>query len=251
MRTLKEIRGFVEEEVTVLQQVSPSDGMYPGDPDHYFGYGQWALRWIRLAAAAAGQDNFAAILDFPSGHGRVLRTLKAAFPEAKLTACDIDRDAVDYCAKTFGAEPVYSRHDPAEIEFDGDFDLIWCGSLFTHLDEQRWPGFFELFHRVLRSYGIFLFTTAGRFSAEKLRRDPLGFEDPEFLTRFDACGYTYTEYPVETKESIDIPVYGQSLSSLSWVIRFLEEQGLFNVLTAAETGWGEMDVIVCRSKLAY
>jgi SAM-dependent methyltransferase len=250
MKDLEEIRRLVEEDVPVLQDVSPSDEMYPGDPDHYFGYGQWALRCIRLAAMTARQDGFLAILDFPSGHGRVLRTLKAAFPNARLTACDIDRDAVDYCAETFGAEPVYSQHDPAEIEFHGDFDLIWCGSLFTHLDESRWAGFFELFHRVLRPYGIFLFTTAGRFSAEKLRRKPLGFEDPGFLPRFDERGFSYTEYPSATKERINIPTYGQSISSLCWVIRFLEEQGLFNILLATETGWGEMDVIACRNKLA-
>ena len=47
------------------------------------------------------------MLDFACGHGRVMRTLKAAFPDALLTACDIDRDGVDFCARTFGAAPVY------------------------------------------------------------------------------------------------------------------------------------------------
>ena len=55
------------------------------------------------------------ILDLPCGHGRVLRYLSAAFPEAEITACDIMREGVDFCASTFGAIPVYSQDDPQQI----------------------------------------------------------------------------------------------------------------------------------------
>src|SRR5436309_14349941 len=117
--------------------------MWRSDSKYYFEYGETAVRLIRLAmdATGTGQVPTHNVLDFPSGHGRVLRTLKAAFPRARLTACDIDHDAVDFCAETFGAEPIYSDEDPRAIELPGQYDLIWCGSLFTHLDAPRRAGF--------------------------------------------------------------------------------------------------------------
>ncbi len=80
----------------------------------------------------------------PSGHGRVLRALKAAFPGAHLTACGHRRDGVEFCARVLGATPIVSRENPAEIELEGPYDLIWCGSLLTHMDAARWPGFLDL-----------------------------------------------------------------------------------------------------------
>ena len=34
--------------------------------------------------------------------------------------------------------PVHSRADVEQLELPGRFDLIWVGSLFTHLDPDRW-----------------------------------------------------------------------------------------------------------------
>jgi SAM-dependent methyltransferase len=246
LAALHDIRPLVEEVPEVIQEVSPRDEMYPGDPEHYFGYGEWALRLVRLAALSRWQDNFDRILDFACGHGRVLRTFRAAFPHAKLTACDISRDGVDFCAETFAATPIYSSEDPNEIELHDDFDLIWCGSLVTHLDKPRWADFLELFHRSLRPHGLLLFTTAGRFAAERFRREPTGFEDPAFVERFDAEGFSYTEYQAKVKDHVGIRTYGQSLSSLGWVLEYIEKQGLFGVVHASEKSWGEMDVIACE-----
>ena len=84
------------------------------------------------------------ILDFPCGHGRVLRYLRAEFPQAEITACDLLRDGVDFCAANFGAIPVYSDPDPSRIGLPRDaFDLIWVGSLFTHFDAARWAKSFS------------------------------------------------------------------------------------------------------------
>ena len=93
------------------------------------------------------------ILDLPSGHGRALRYLQAEYPEADLTACDIIRGAVEFCAETFGATPVYGKEDPADIEL-GTYDLIWCGSLVTHVDAPRWDDFLDLFENALEPGGL-------------------------------------------------------------------------------------------------
>ena len=87
---------------------------------------------------AAQKETATNILDLPSGYGRVMRFLKAEFPEAALTACDVIREGVDFCARTFGARAIYGKEDPSELELDERFDLIWCGSLLTHVDEENW-----------------------------------------------------------------------------------------------------------------
>ena len=47
----------------------------------------------------ASRHGFESILDFGCGFGRVLRMLKAAYPEARLTAADVKREGVDFCAR--------------------------------------------------------------------------------------------------------------------------------------------------------
>ena len=102
----------------------------------------------------------------PCGHGRVLRTLRAAYPQAEIVACDIDTDGVDFCAKTFDAIPVYSKENPEEIDLRRKFDLIWVGSLFTHIRDERWPEFLSFFSRVLAPGCVLIFTTC---RAEQIR----------------------------------------------------------------------------------
>src|SRR5690349_8568241 len=114
--------------ISVIEEISPHDEMYGGDPERYFKVGQSAIDFIQPALRATGLPAPERILDLPCGHGRVLRFLKAVFPNAELVACDINRDGVDFCAETFGARPVYSVDDARRVELPGTFDLIWCGS---------------------------------------------------------------------------------------------------------------------------
>lgn len=154
----------------VIATIAPGDGMYQGNNQDYFAVGYSALRCIRLALLAAEQESPRRILDFGCGHGRVLRVLKAAFPDAHLTACDLNRGGVDFCATKFGATPVYSAENPREIPFSDEYDLIWCGSVFTHLSENRWHGFLDaLLSRPAKGGGIAVLTTSGRTVANRLR----------------------------------------------------------------------------------
>ena len=132
----------------------------------------------------------ASALDLPSGHGRVLRWIKAEFPDARLGAGDIDHDGVEFCAATFGATPVYGREDPADVEIDAPYELIWCGSLFTHLPPERWEGFLALFERALVPGGLLVFTTHGRRIAERIRDPETGGQYLKEPADRDTCWAT-------------------------------------------------------------
>ena len=231
----------------LISDISPNDRMVtPRYPETYFLWGDSALRNVRLAMAAVGKQSLDGILDLPCGHGRVLRTLKAAFPAASLTACDIDRDGVDFCAETFGATGVYSHDDLSQIELTGSFDLIWVGSLFTHLPEDRWPGLFEFLIDHLAEGGLLVFTSHGRWYAEQIRNEssPLGGVKPDqqlaMLAGYDRSGFGFAGYG----ERDD---YGLSLSSPAWVMNSLRGFTDLRLALFLERGWrSHQDVIGCQ-----
>ena len=237
----------------VSHQVSPLDFMYAKTPDGYFGVGAEALRSVRLAMLTTRKERCDRILDFACGYGRVLRFFKVAFPEAELVACDITREAVDFCAEAFGATPVYSHEAPERIDLQGEFDLIWVGSLFTHLSGSRWGTFLDLLESVLAADGLLVFTTLGRFVEGQLRRRelnwPLSEEGIERILRdVDEHGFGYVDWGDPDQGTLDWGDrdYGTSLSRPSWVCAQLERRVRLRLVSYREHGWGRQDVVVCR-----
>ena len=238
-----------DRELEFIRELSPKDGMNVSTADVYYRYGLGALAYIRLALAVAGADQPQNILDLPSGYGRVLRMLKAAFPDAELTACDIDRAAVDFCAETFGAIPAYSIEDPAELRLAGNYDLIWCGSLLTHLGVEGWRRFLPWFEQQLREGGILVFTTHGRLHAEEVRSGRQAFPVTnlgELVAAYERDGFGYQRY-------VDFEAnYGISLSSPTWVCRELERCPDLELLMYTERGWmSRQDAVTCVRRPAH
>jgi len=239
----------------VITEISPRDHMYASGRERYFDFGKMALDVIRHAFLLAGKHRPERILDLPSGHGRVLRTLKAEYPDAQLTACDIDRDAVEFCAKTFGAVPVYSRENPREIVLGGTFDLIWCGSLLTHLHESLWDPFLDLFENALDIGGILVVTVSGRAIADILR-DPVAGEmymapaarRKAILKAYGRDGFGYADYAFadDVRESLSLPrSFGISLSEPSFVCSRLGRRRRLRLLSYSEVAWGNQDAFAC------
>jgi cyclopropane fatty-acyl-phospholipid synthase-like methyltransferase len=218
----------------VIEEISPNDAMCEGGLDRYAELGISAVRAIKLALDIAGADSPKSILDFPSGHGRVLRYLKAEWPQAQLSASDLDPDAVDFCARVLGATPIQSHEDPAQVEL-AEYDLIWCGSLLTHLDAPRWPGFLSLFDEALTPSGMLVFTTHGRRVVENMSHGPLYLPEElqqKVIADYESGGFGYREYP-------DQKNYGISLSASGWTLPLLGGR----VYLYSEALWGSHDVI--------
>jgi SAM-dependent methyltransferase len=222
-----------------------------GDPDFYFFCGRSALDCIEKAldVASISPDRITRILDLPCGHGRVLRWLKAAFPGATITACDLLRGGVDFCSSTFGAVGLYSCDEPEAIRLEpGGFDLIWVGSLFTHLDAHLWVRFLTVFRKALCPGGLLVFTTHGR---EAYRRivdkvdntfsSGIGYwQRTHLLYRYERTGFGYVQYP--GSESY----YGFSLSHPAWVVRQLTEIEGLRIANVSERAWVTLqDVFTC------
>jgi SAM-dependent methyltransferase len=188
--------------------------MYVGDGEHYFSVGLSALRCI-------GDAEPRRVLDMPCGHGRVMRFLRARWPDAELVACDLDQDGAAFCARRFGAEPVGSSTDLDSLQLPGEFDLIWCGSLLTHLDEAGCAALLSLFRRSLADGGRAVVTTHGAFVADRMREgDSYQLEATEQVLRdYEATGFGYADYPFAEG-------YGVSVNSPEWLGKAAEQAGL-------------------------
>jgi len=238
----------------VNETIAPGDWIHERGPDRYYSTGRTTIRRVRLAQLQTRKDEIHRILDFGCGYGRILRQFKVAYPEALLAACDILPEAVDFCARTFGAEPIYAAGDPGETALEGEFDLIWVGSLFTHLAASRWTRLLDLFERALEPSGLFLFSTQGRSIRDRVADrswlDAYGRpiwvnwdvaeEDLERLVAdYDRDGFGYLEWGALERQ------YGTSIAAPSWVMRQLETRPGFEVTSYWERGWRPQDLVVC------
>lgn len=228
-----------DEERTLLNKVSSriyyNDGMYHGDGLHYFKVGLSAIKCISEALESAGLKTVRSILDLPCGSGRVLRFLAQRFPEAEITACELETGPVEFCVRTFGARPAYSSLNLDEVAFGRKFDLIWCGSLITHLNEAGITALLRLFQRHLETGGLLIFTAHGDFVRRRFpTRDfdyGLAAEQIDGIGKdYPTTGYGFADYPGEKD-------YGVSLTSPEWIRARVRELGGFREIFFRERGW--------------
>lgn len=248
--TPEQIVEFLDgESLDVVKDVIPEDPMYVYNPDLYFQAGRQALRCIRLAQLAARKEGapVTSILDFASGGGRVMRYLHAGYPDASLTACDLYHAGLDLCAEAFGARAVMSDLDPTKIVLDETYDLIWCGSLFTHVGSDMWDTLLTLFDSVLRPGGLLVFTAYGRDTAALVRSgENLLDLDPQsadhVLREYDEKGFGFAaDYQPETD-------HGDALAARHWVTRTLDRFPSLRLLLYTERAWLGQDVIACEKR---
>lgn len=224
--------------------IAPDDEMREGDTESYFHWGAAAIDCIQTGLRVAEfEGDPATILDLPCGHGRVLRMLRAAYPQAKIHGCDIKEDGVRFCARRFGAAPVVSTGGPAEIKLPGRYDLIWVGSLLTHVDAANWHGFLKLFADHLKNSGVLVFTTLGRTFIRELQQGSrdIAMRDPDAVLRaYRADGFAYQDFS-------STPGYGIAAVRPRWVAQTLESFPELELMAYTEGGWnGRQDSVVCR-----
>ena len=226
--------------------ISSNDGMVAGDVEHYFSAGRSAMLNIKWALSCALKDSSPPrrILDFPCGHGRVLRYLRAEFPQAEITACDLLRDGVDFSAANFGAIPVYSDKDPARIGLPRNaFDLIWVGSLFTHFDAARWAVFLVFLRDLLRPDGVLVFSTHGG-RAGHLDREPADLQPRQLPAQ--AAPQTARTHRLRVLRLPHGAQLGISIALPVWVCSLISSIAELRLVGLGEKSWDHHhDIYAC------
>jgi SAM-dependent methyltransferase len=132
------------------------------DVDWYVKSGSLAAQSICLALdrnrIAIG--DFAAILDFGCGSGRVIRYWRDL--PAVVYGTDYNPDLIRWCEQNLSfAKFQVNRTDPP-LGYPNDFfDLVYALSVFTHLDEVRQFAWMEELRRVAKPGRYVLITTHG------------------------------------------------------------------------------------------
>jgi trans-aconitate methyltransferase len=227
------------------QVVSPKDHMYNTGPDWYFNVGLDGIRVILRSLATSGINDVKRILDLPCGHGRVGRHLRAAFPQAEIAFADIDTDGADFCASQFRGTAIYSQPNLSQAPIGGNYDLIWIGSLFTHVDQARAETWLRTLCGCLAPRGILVATVHGNWSKEvQAKYAPMigPNEWKDILKGYYTTGWGYARY-----EGPDD--YGGSLCQASTVIAMAGRIEGVRILSYNERGWaGNHDVLVIEAR---
>jgi SAM-dependent methyltransferase len=221
--------------------------VWPGAEQQYFEIGQRALELVRLGAKLSDKPHLPRILDFGCGYGRVLRWLKAGFPYAEITACDIDPEAVDFCTETFSALKAYSSSDLNSLPFAQKFELVWCGSVLTHLPLDECRNVLDHLIKWTAECGLLIFSSQGRYFETLLSKGEAPFADNVDIGRLRA-GYASGRSAYEPYfESID-GTYGLTLFSPSAILQLVESHPDIIVKAFMEQSWGVQDVTVLYKK---
>ncbi len=209
----------------------------------YVGTGLSALACVQQALAGAGTPEF--ILDFGCGYGRVLRFLRAAYPDAALYHTDMDAEGLGFCTHHFNGFGFRTDLEHGLQWVPARFDLIWVGSVFTHLDVPDCERLLRHLAAFLRPGGLVVFTTHGDSAAERMAAHKEIYRlEPALLDRIladrERAGHGYADYPGTTG-------YGVSAMTTAWVERLIVDCGLTRHLHLP-AGWaGHQDVFAARS----
>ena len=238
-----------EERPPVIDEISPNDWMWKGNKntDVYMSAG-WSVGRVLKGASVIIEKTPERVLDFGCGHGRVMRWIRAVFPEATIVASDRVRDGVDFCAKTFDAQPVYSNDAYEGIGLGGNFDMIWLGSVYTHLPMNLWHKLTRMLVNELSPDGVLAFSFAGPFVAQKIIEGERNkhaevseqeFED--FLSGYRDAGFGYARH-----EGVGDREWGRSIISHARLFDFLCEENLSIVSLGERLYDNRQDIVIVR-----
>lgn len=220
------------------REIAPGDTMFEGDDTRYLTVGRSALACIESALAGTTPAN---ILDLPCGYGRVTRFLRARFPRARITACDLDRPGVEFCASRFKARPAYSVEDFQQLDVRERYDLIWVGSLITHLGEAATRAFLAAMARHMTPGALLIATSHGPSIGPLLSQDGYGLgprESAAVLDAYAGTGYGHRGYGGGGEG------YGIAMTDEGWWTGVLAAMPL-SLKTYQDRAWdGHQDVVV-------
>jgi SAM-dependent methyltransferase len=228
----------------VDKTLSPDDGMFQGNIEHYLSCGESALRVILAAISLAGVETPKQILDFGAGAGRVTRWLKVAFPDSKIHACDIRDQDMMFLRSSFGVEAWTVGTNLDLITIPGQYDLIWVGSVITHLPEPKTQQLIKKLFAACAPSGILAVSFHGRTCIA--RQDTEGFKYihdggwNKIKSDYGKRGYGYADYEAQSG-------YGISVLSTAWMATLVETIPTSKLILLSEQAWdGHHDVVVIQ-----
>jgi Methyltransferase domain len=182
---------------------------------HYLNAGQEAVKLIEQSLASDGRrlDDVTSVLVFPSGYGRVIRHLVTRVSPKRITACDIDPNAVRFCTAEFGIHGLQSHVDLASITLPDSYDIIFIGSLLTHLPPEQCIDLLRTLVPRLCPRGHLVFTTQGESCMNHLEWYGPEFKAAEASIREQVLSRGIGFLPYRGKATYGICIHSQQYVS--------------------------------------
>lgn len=203
-----------------------------------------ALENLEEALTLAGSD-FASVsscLDFGSGHGRVLRLLQQKIHPPKITACDIDAEAIRFCAEEFGVRGLVSSTHLRDLELES-YGLIWVGSVLTHVDDMLCDEMLRVLGGHLQPGGVLVYSMHGELSYTNLTHLYGAFyaeEADQILGEVLEQGYSYRPYD-HVHVGYQAGAYGMTWHSEEHMVQKVQQlfEGRLELLKFSPHGWDQ------------
>jgi len=142
-------------------QMRVAGGYYP----EFFKHGRDMLFDLESILKQQGLSifNFDNILDFGCGCGRLLIPAGLLMPPAKLSATDIDEQAIQWLKENYTSYKDIGANGftPPMKYADGAFDFVYSISVFTHLPEDMQHAWLKELSRIIRPGGHGIFSIQG------------------------------------------------------------------------------------------
>lgn len=240
------IQAVAKDPSTFVDLISPDDEMYIFTRDNaktqketasylYLESGRECFRSIENIVKSFGKSlaDMSSFLDFACGYGRVTRFLIQEIAPNKIWVSDIYNGAVDFQKKYFKVNGFYSYAEPSNVEFPRKFGVIYVGSLFSHLPENRFKEWLSALWDILDDGGILIFSTHGEpICPPGIQINPSGFV---FLSRSESR-------TLSTKE------YGVTFVSNGWVKNLAARLGISGIHFLEQELCGYQDVYVATKQ---
>lgn len=144
---------------------------YGHTPEEYINSGKEDVKIMLDLLAANGYTdrNGQVVLDLGCGGARMLRNLKANMPESELWGVDIDTKLIYWNKQNLGDRANFATTTliPHVPFGDSYFNLVYTGSVFTHIDDLAEAWLMEI-RRILKKGGIFYLTIHDESTVESL-----------------------------------------------------------------------------------
>ena len=153
----------------------PSVMHYNESPDAHLKTGKREVANIKLCLENSGYEfsQFKKVLEFGCNNCRLLRWFYEGGSRKELWGCDVDERAINWSKKNLG-EVINLQHNghhpPLDFE-DNYFELVFAGSIFTHIDVNAKQWLDEL-TRITQPGGLLYLTFLDEHSMRRLATEP-------------------------------------------------------------------------------
>lgn len=175
-----------------------------------------------LASSGGEMNDVRHALDFGCSSGRVVRVLKAAYPDIAWQACDPNAPAIAWASQHLpGIEFFMSEDEPPLPLIDASLDLVYAISIWSHFAPDLGLAWFDEMRRILRPGGCLVCTTHGLtsvayYAEHEQRTLEQSQEIADALFR-RGCWYA-PEFGEEGDWGVVNPEWGTSFISPEWLL---------------------------------